>query len=337
MDRYTARINLHGSTQRERLLNRTKDSLQSKLPSSLSCKTVKLNGIDASIVINSGTKSYYKEFTSFQNQKIITGDYIEWANNTWLIYEADSDDEIYIQGKMYQCNYVLYWQDKLGELISRPCHIVNASAYNNGESGNKTITLATNQYMVYMPIDKESMSLSNGKRMFIDYHLSNPSVYELTRPDVVSMKFGEKGITYFIFTQTETKATDSDKLITLDSGEQVWIADYISPTTPSQPPNESTVSSTITSVITGNTNLKIGYPRIYTVSFLDEDGEITTNVDYTWNIANDFSDRVSKIIDGDTIKLQVDDEELIDSSILLQVIINESINSEIKINISGMF
>ena len=34
MDRYTARMNLHGTTQRERMLNRTKTNLQNKMPNS---------------------------------------------------------------------------------------------------------------------------------------------------------------------------------------------------------------------------------------------------------------------------------------------------------------
>ena len=60
MDRYTARINLHGTTQRERMVNRTKANLQNKVVDSLSYKTIKLNGIETQLVINEGTQPYYK-------------------------------------------------------------------------------------------------------------------------------------------------------------------------------------------------------------------------------------------------------------------------------------
>ena len=68
MDRYTARINLHGTTQRERMVNRTKANLQNKVVDSLSYKTIKLNGIETQLVINEGTQPYYKEFESMPGQ-----------------------------------------------------------------------------------------------------------------------------------------------------------------------------------------------------------------------------------------------------------------------------
>ena len=95
MDRYTARINLHGTTQRERLKNRLIDNLNKKVPDSLSYKDVLLNGVETQLIINTSTQPYYKEFESLPGQYITMGDYIEWANRVWLVYEADSDDEIY--------------------------------------------------------------------------------------------------------------------------------------------------------------------------------------------------------------------------------------------------
>ena len=62
MDRYTARINLHGTTQRERMVNRTRLNLQNKVVDSLSYKTIKLNGVETQLIINEGTQPYYKEF-----------------------------------------------------------------------------------------------------------------------------------------------------------------------------------------------------------------------------------------------------------------------------------
>ena len=61
MDRYSARMNLHGSTKRERELNRLKSDIVRKAPSSLSYKDVKLNGEPTQLMINTSTKPYYKE------------------------------------------------------------------------------------------------------------------------------------------------------------------------------------------------------------------------------------------------------------------------------------
>lgn len=331
MDRYTARMNLHGSNQRERMLNRLKINLQNKLPDSLSYKQVILNGQPTQLVINTSTKPYYKEFESLPGQMISMGDYIEWANRTWLVYETDSDDEVYIDGKMYECNYLLHWQNHKGKIISKWAFIQNASAYNNGEEENKVLTLASNQFMVWMPIDDDTVALRNGKRFFIDNYTHAPSCYELTRPDNVSMKFGNKGCTYYIFTQTETH-TDKDQLIELADKSKVWIADYKEPRTPLLSSNETTILNTI---ITGNHHLKVGFSRTYTVSFTDEsENEIDWHeVDFTWNIVSDFNNKFTWKDNGNQINLLIEDESLIGESFQLQIIIDNDVTSEINVNI----
>lgn len=265
MDRYSARINLHGTTQRERALNRLKDTITNKVGGSLSCKDVLLNGEPTQLVVNTGTKPYYKEFESLPNQTVQMGDYVEWANRTWLVYEADADDEVYIDGKMYECNYKLYWQDSTGKIISRWAYIQNSSSYSNGESGNATITLAANQFMVWMPLDDDTVNLHNTRMMIDNVTDNQPTPYSLTRPDNVTMKFGNKGCTYYIFT-AEQRNDEKDKLVTLEDGTQVWICNYISPTTPPQPTEPTNPDDENSNQIvllchlsfTGNAELRVG-------------------------------------------------------------------------------
>lgn len=332
MDRYSERINLLGSTQRERTVNRLRNNLINKLPQSLSYKNVKLNGKDIQLIINAGTKPYYKEFEALPDQKVLVGDYIEWANCIWLVYEADCDDEIYIDGKMYQCNYVQRWLNNSGKLIERPSFVINASAYNNGEMGNNILTLASNQFMVYMPIDEETLNIHNGKRIFMDYNMSEPSVYNLTRPDNVSMKFGEKGVTYYIFTQTEK--SKKDKQIILESGEKIWIADYFSPTSSKQ---NITNETTILSIISGSNQLRVSHPKTYTASFTDRTGSSITGINYSWNVDCDFIDKVNIITYDNSITLQVDDTDYIGESIILQIVIDGTVNSYLKVLISDVY
>ena len=77
MDRYTARMTQHGTTQRERIVNRLKTNLNNKLQDNPSYKSVKLNGEETHLIINTSTKPYYKEFQSLPDQKILAGDYVE--------------------------------------------------------------------------------------------------------------------------------------------------------------------------------------------------------------------------------------------------------------------
>ena len=56
---------------------------------------------------------------------------------------------------------------------------------------------------------------------------------------------------------------------------------------------------------------------------------------YSWNVVSDFE--VGQEIDGNKIKLLVEDEDSVDSLILLQVIRNNSVVSEIKITVVEAF
>lgn len=276
-----------------------------------------------------------EQFQTLIEDKISVGDVLfdESEEEYWLCTESFNVDNIHYKGKLTYCNYNLYWQDKTGNIIERRCFISNASAYNNGETGNKIITLASNQFLIYMPIDENTVNLRNGIRMFIDYSTVSPNVYELTRPDNVSFNASRGGVTYFIFTQTERR--DADKEVVLDTGEKVWIADYI---TPALLPPENPSETTLSSVISGSNTLRAGFARTYSVAFTDEDGMLLTDVDFEWNINCDFGDKITVIINDDkTIRLQVNDEGLIGSSFLLEVLVDDSVIDNLNIVIDHIY
>lgn len=334
MDRYTARMTKHGATQRERIVNRLKTNLNNKLQDNPSYKSVKLNGEETHLIINTSTKPYYKEFQSLPDQKILAGDYVEWANSMWLVLNADSDDEVYIDGNLRQCQHRIYWQKADGTVVSRYAYTENASSYSNGEMSNNTITLQSNQFMVYLPYDEETSELDNGKRIHMSRSNAKCKPYELTRPDDVTYGFSEKGVLNIIFTQTQYNQ-DKDKLITLEDGTQAWICDYIdSSSTPSEPttPDEMAVLNVN---ISGTTNLRIGVTRTYTATLSDKDGNSVQLDDtkYGWNVASDFD--VKQTITENKISLTVEDEDFIDSSFILQVIKLDdgSVIAEIEITV----
>ena len=321
MDRYTARMTQHGTTQRERIVNRLKTNLNNKLQDNPSYKTVKLNGEETNLIINTSTKPYYKEFQSLPDQKILAGDYVEWADSMWLVLNADSDDEVYTDGNLRQCQHCIYWQKSDGTIVSRYAYTENASAYNNGEAGNHTITLQSNQFMVYLPYDEETAELDNGKRVHMSRSNSKCKPYELTRPDDVTYGFGKKGVLNIIFTQTQYNQ-DKDKLITLEDGTQAWICDYIDSSSTPQPSEPSTPDETavLNATISGTTNLRIGVTRTYTATLSDK-GENEVDWDdtkYGWNVISDFE--VNQNVDKSKIKLFVDDDSFVGESFLLQII-----------------
>ena len=321
MDRYTARMTQHGTTQRERIVNRLKTNLNNKLQDNPSYKTVKLNGEETNLIINTSTKPYYKEFQSLPDQKILAGDYVEWADSMWLVLNADSDDEVYTDGNLRQCQHCIYWQKSDGTIVSRYAYTENATAYNNGEAGNNTITLQSNQFMVYLPYDEETAELDNGKRVHMSRSNSKCKPYELTRPDDVTYGFGKKGVLNIIFTQTQYNQ-DKDKLITLEDGTQAWICDYIDSSSTPQPsePSNPDETAVLNANISGTSNLRIGVTRTYTATLSDKDGNTVQwdDTKYGWNIVSDFE--VNQNVDKSKIKLFVDDDSFVGESFLLQII-----------------
>lgn len=331
MDRYTFRMNLRGATPRERYVNQFKEEISRKSLSNPSYKNIRLNGTETQLIINSGTEPFYKEFQSLPGQQILTGDYVEWSNQVWLVYTADSDDEMYTDGKLRQCQHKIFWQKDDGTIISRYVWTQNASAYNNGEQGNSTITLQSNQFMVYIPYDEATECLNNGKRV----HMSKSNIvckpYELTRPDDISYGYGEKGVLNIIFTQSQFNE-QNDKLVTLEDGSKVWICDYHSPAPSPEPPAPDETTDLCVTISGGNT-LRYGRAKTWTVAFKNTDGNEVTNCDFTWNIISGFD--ITKVVEGNKIQLKVDDEDCVDSSILLQIIMtnNNSVIAELEITI----
>ena len=78
-NKYINHITAEGKTQRDRQITRLKNQINNKVGSNPSYKSVKLNGEETHLIINTSTKPYYKEFQSLPDQKILAGDYVECA------------------------------------------------------------------------------------------------------------------------------------------------------------------------------------------------------------------------------------------------------------------
>lgn len=259
------------------------------------------------------------------------GDYLEYEGMVWLCLNSYSFHKLYCRATFMSCDWKIYWINENGELKSQYVIDQNSTQYNSGETSNSTMTLGSAQHMLKMQCNDDTIILDSPMRFAIDKNIKKPTCYKVTQNDNTAYNYG-KGLCCITVTETPLN-TESDKLITLDDGIQVWICDYIEvsplPPTP-QPPNETT---DLRCVISGNTNLKNGYKRSYTVTFTDTDGNTVDwqNVDYKWNIKSYFD--VKQTITDNRITISVNDENLIGGSFLLQVIINGTLSSKINVNI----
>ena len=262
-DSYKARVQFRGATQRDRTLYQEKRNLKINAVNSLSCKDCLVNGVPQKLVIDDGTLPYYKDVKSLPDEYFDAGDYVEWADAMWLMVSCDWDKEVYTYGKMQQCNYVLKWQNANADVIERWSVILSASKYNNGEKYNNVIVVGSNQLMVYLPIDEETLKLRSDKRLMVDFNTELPKCYDITRVDTVTMgydgtaepRYDGKGCILLVLTETEINP-NVDRI-------DLMLCDYIDP-------NDIPHPSPINITYSGAPSVRIGGRKTFTAETENE-------------------------------------------------------------------
>ena len=261
-----------------------------------------------------------------------SGDYIFFEDEYWIVDGRPGNNKSYEKATLKECQYKLRWQKDDGTIIERWVYLTSSSKYDVGENGNNTIVLTSNNYLITIPNDEDSMTLY-GKRVFIDLSDIPEKVFKITRNDDVLFAHGSHGGTLnLIADKTEfNKETDNQEL---------RLCDYIdsTPTPPSEPttPDET---EDLSATISGNTNLKVGFSRTYTATLSDKDGNAVQwdDTKYGWNVASDFD--VDMTTNVNKISLTVEDVDFIGSSFLLQVIKldDNAVIGEIEITVVDVF
>lgn len=260
---YQARVNQRGTTDRERTLYYEKQHLKSLAVNSLSCKDCLVNGVPQKLVIDDGTLPYYKDVKSLPDEYFNAGDLVEWTGAMWLIVSCDWDKEVYTYGKAQQCNYLLKWQNTDAEVIERWSVVLSASKYNNGQLYNNVITVGSNQLMVYLPNDSETLKLGSNKRVMVDFNTDTPKCYDVTRVDTVTMSYDGvaepaydgKGCILLVLTETEINP-DVDRI-------DLMLCDYINP-------NDIPHPSPINITYSGAPSIRIGGRKTFTAETENE-------------------------------------------------------------------
>ena len=259
------------------------------------------------------------------------GMYVFFDGAFWLITGYPGNNKSYEKATLILCQYKLKWQNADGIIVERWINASSGSKYDIGESETKTITLASDNLILLMPDDEETLNL-DGKRVFIDKRPVPTKVYKITRSDDVLFDYGiHGGILSFI--------TDRKELNANTDNQELGICDYISPTTPPEEDDKTTIlSGTITGTISGNKNLKVGFSRTYTANLVDEDGNaVKWSDEFSWNIVGDIE--VSSSVDNNKISIKVEDEVLIDETCTLQLIESDSgtIIAEVTLTVVSSF
>ena len=322
-DLYTKRLNINGSTKRERDLNKLQNDIISKSVDSLSYKTVFINNIERHLMIDKNTKLSTKSIKTLPNEKIDLGNLVVWNDINWLVTEIDLDDEVYTKGTISLCNWLFKWQDLSGNILTRNSVVLNASQYNSGVDENKTLTLGSNQFMVYLPLDDDTLKLSYDKRVFIDNNYKIP--YKITRPDNVSTSYNGDGLIVLIMSQDVL--SDGDR-------PDLGLCNYFEPVIQPSTTCEITYANSPTIYVGGNA-------KTFTTIFKDSEGNILTDISAIWSTDISVADQ-TKILFTDkgnntcTLKA-INDMSLIGKVVRLSVTdINNIYSTYLDIQLKGV-
>lgn len=246
-------------------------------------------------------------------------------NAYWLCVESYDVSSIHFEGKLGKCGRFLKWQDENGVIQETPIIVTSAAKYNNGEEGSAVIKLGSDQLMLFMQLNEDTVKLDREMKFFIDENKSDPSVYELTRTDTALYTY--MGIGFLSIVVTECAYTPTQEEL------ELGVCNYKKPSTPTPPqPSEPDKTTDLMAAISGDHEIIIGFKRKYIVTFTDSYGNDVdwSDVDFQWNVSGDFD--IKKNISENKIELSVEnDESLIGSSFLLQCLVNEIVISQMNI------
>lgn len=318
---YKARLKLRGNTARERALYHEKFDVKTNAVESLSCKDCIVGGMAQKLVIDDGTLPYYKEVCSLPDETFNAGQYVEWADTMWLIVSCDWDKEVYTYGKMQQCNWLMKWQNTNGKIIERWAVVNPASKYSNGEKSAVVITVPSNNYIVYLPNDSETLVLPVDKRIFVDFNVTSPKCYEITRIDTVTMsydgtplpRYDGKGCVLLVLTECLYNS-DTDRI-------DLMLCDYINPNNLPQP------SSPIEITYSGSPEIRIGGRKTF-----------STDVPVTFSLiaADMWKDKILLTqINDRSCKITADNESAMVGANIKIIAKSETQTSELLVKVIG--
>ena len=330
MSRYEARVLLKGATERDRRIARIQDDMIAKIVHNPSYKPNALitdsygDERHIGLVINNGTQEYYKEFEALPKTEIYAGDYVHWGRGIWIVQSCSTDDETYKRGHLWECNWLMKWQNDDGDIIERWCFASSASKYNEGVEQDKVFTLGSDQCKVYMPVDEEVLAVTKKKEMLFiidNATLGQPRIYEAHNPSNVYSTFdilredddGKiHGVTDWILKETTYTLTEEEK--------ELGVCKYRTPQTSPQP---------IQSEIKGGDTLPLTKSKTYSVDMPQWDQ------DYYWKVTCNYP--VIQEVDGQTIKVRVDDRNAIGSFLKIEVIDYGTVVATKSVEIKGIY
>lgn len=284
---YREMLDLNGSTQRDRIINKSVHDQNKLAPVSPSYKDVTIDDVPRKLNIIYSTVMNQKIIHTLPGEDFAIGSIVYWSKSHWLITERDAEDEITVRGRIQICQKQITWQDDNTYEIRSLWATVEKPYYSNLEE-NKTLSYSTREFRIQMPFDEYSANLNIGKRLMLEIVNGMPKTYRITSIDQMTSRIDYNGEQVgFLSFNVEQDLYNPDT----DNAEKM-ICDYVpiddteeDPPEIVYPPVEDDTSEYELSIdFTGAPTIQTGgFGKLFTAKI---DGEICE--DAVWTLTGDY-------------------------------------------------
>lgn len=284
---YREMLDLNGSTQRDRIINKSVHDQNKLAPVSPSYKDVTIDDVPRKLNIISSTVMNQKIIHTLPGEDFAIGSIVYWSKSHWLITERDAEDEITVRGRIQICQKQITWQDDNTYEIRSLWATVEKPYYSNLEE-NKTLSYSTREFRIQMPFDEYSANLNIDKRLMLEIVNGMPKTYRITSIDQMTSRIDYNGEQVgFLSFNVEQDLYNPDT----DNAEKM-ICDYVpiddteeDPPEIVYPPVEDDTSEYELSIdFTGAPTIQTGgFGKLFTAKI---DGEICEEA--VWTLTGDY-------------------------------------------------
>lgn len=221
-DKYEARMNARGLTQRDESLRREQRWLTSRLKDSLSYHIAIVDGEERNVAIVNSDNLNEKIMFSMPGEDFHIGLLVEWMDNHWLITEKDANNEIYTKVKLLQCNYLLKWIEVVDDtptIMEQWCVIDDGTKYMTGEYSDRLFIVTNGDTRIALTIgrNQHTAKFDRRTRILVDDPLSDIKMcFNLTKPLKVGNRYNEEGCYKFVLSEANTTDYDNFDLMIPD-------------------------------------------------------------------------------------------------------------------------
>ena len=173
-------------------------------------------------VFNRQIKSNYFQTieieTNNESDYFKSGAIVNYASYDWICASSFVFHNLYCKGLFWRCNYKLKWLNNEKKIIEMPCLVQTSSQVLLGINDNKVFQVGTDELLVILPCNEETVALRRDKKFFIDKNKKNPTPYILTRIITIPYSDFENGCVGIVVKETQLN-TETDSI-------EDWLCDY---------------------------------------------------------------------------------------------------------------